>query len=483
MLLRRPMFLRRLATDDRGAVLVLVTLTLPVILGFAAIVIDLGRLAAQQTELQSFADHVALAAAGELDGEPGAIARAQLAATAVITTDVQTFAQGTRALAADADIAFRFLSSLPANDDLPITAAFVTAADADARFVEATVGPRNVTFWLTRAASALVGGALPNDSDVAATAVAGFTEFVCDVTPLMFCAPNDPALYGSLPGRMIGLKTGGAWGPGAFGLLDHAAATDGPCGTPNQGANFWRCATALTQGATQCVDRRAGVDIRPGNVAGPTESGLNVRFDIYSTSLNSQRNNPNFAPGPNVVKGIRPQGGGSCIGNNFRFTNNTVALPRDSCFATNSCPGGRFGTGVWDEAGYIATNHNGTPPAGYVPGTGNTRYDLYLAELAAAGAGDILPSGKAETGRPQCSNQMVSNPERRVLVAAAIDCSTLPPGNASGVPTLDYWRIFITEPAGISGNGDVWVEVIDRVGPMDGGAGEGILRDVVQLYR
>jgi len=506
---------RRLLAAEDGAVLVLVTLTLPIILVLGSFVVDLGRVSAEQTELQAFADHVALAAAGELDGEDGAIGRARTAAATFITGDRQTWGEGEPALSAqvDGDVALRFLVDLPADDDAPIGTAYETSADADARFVEVTVTPRTVSHLLAQAASAglrAIGadGDLPATTLLDAPAVAGFTEYVCDITPLMFCRPNDPALYADLPGRMISLKNGVGWGPGAFGLLDNLAAADGPCGAPNQGANFWRCATALVEGATRCTPRHAGVDIRPGNVAGPTESGLNVRFDIFATSLNSERNNPNFAPAPNVVKGIVAKGGGggnnqgggnqgggnqgggnqgggggggnACIGNNFDPSPDVMSLPRDTCFATGTCAGGRFGDGIWDEAGYIATNHGGTAPAGY--GAGGTRYDMYLAEIDAAGGGDIL-TGLSQTGRPECSNQMSPDPERRVLVAAAVDCSTLPGGNASGVPVEDYWRIFMTEPAGMPSNGDVWVEVIDRVEPFGAGAAQGILRDVAQLYR
>lgn len=483
---------RRLARADDGAVLVMVTITLPIILVVGSLVVDLGRVAAEQTELQAFTDHVALTAAGELDGEAGAIARARTAAATFITADRQTWGEGENSLvaSADNDIAFRFLSDLPADDDAAIDAGFVTAADADARFVEVTATPRTVSHWLARAADAALGAigvdaGLGASTNVGATAVAGFTEYVCDITPLMFCKPNDPAVYATLPGRMISLKSGASWGPGAFGLLDNLASPDGPCGDPNQGANFWRCATALVEGGTTCTPRRRGVDVRPGSVAGPTESGLNVRFDIYSTSLQSEKNNPNFAPAPNVVKGIQKKGGGAgCINNNFDTAPDVVSLPRDDCFdavtGASSCPAGRFGTGSWDEAGYLTTNHAGVAPAGYAPG--GTRYELYRAEIDSAAGGDIL-SGLSQTGRPECSGHMDPDPERRVLVAAAIDCSTLPAGNASNVPVEDYWRLLLTEPSGIPSNGDVWVEVIGRVEPFGAGAAQGILRDVAQLYR
>ena len=66
--------------DDDGAILVFWAVGLAVFLGVVALSFDTGRIFSTQSELQSFADHVALAAAGELDGADDAITRAQAAA-------------------------------------------------------------------------------------------------------------------------------------------------------------------------------------------------------------------------------------------------------------------------------------------------------------------------------------------------------------------------------------------------------------------
>ena len=67
--------------DERGAILVFFALACAAIFLVAALTFDLGRRASTQTELQSLTDHIALAAAGELDGFPNAIIRAQNAAS------------------------------------------------------------------------------------------------------------------------------------------------------------------------------------------------------------------------------------------------------------------------------------------------------------------------------------------------------------------------------------------------------------------
>jgi Putative Flp pilus-assembly TadE/G-like len=61
--------LRRLARDERGGVLPLVALCMTVILGFAALAIDLGQQTAMRTQLEATADAAALAAAAQLPDE------------------------------------------------------------------------------------------------------------------------------------------------------------------------------------------------------------------------------------------------------------------------------------------------------------------------------------------------------------------------------------------------------------------------------
>jgi Flp pilus assembly protein TadG len=68
---------RRFASDDRGSVLPIVGLCLTVILGFAAIAVDLGQQSAVRTQLEATADAAALAAAGALPDTYKARAKAK----------------------------------------------------------------------------------------------------------------------------------------------------------------------------------------------------------------------------------------------------------------------------------------------------------------------------------------------------------------------------------------------------------------------
>ena len=57
--------LTRLRRAEDGTAAILWAMSLLVVFGLLALAFDIGRLGATQSELQSFADNVALAAAGE----------------------------------------------------------------------------------------------------------------------------------------------------------------------------------------------------------------------------------------------------------------------------------------------------------------------------------------------------------------------------------------------------------------------------------
>lgn len=475
--------------DEEGAILVFWAVALVVILGMTGLAFDFGRVATTQSELQSYADHVALAAAGELDGQSDAITRATAAAANLIS-DTQTFGNGGQSLAGAASYTLAFYASLPSNDTAAMTD--VTTDPAKTAFVRVLVKPKTVPYTLMAAVAALTGS--PNTgAQVGATAVAGFTQYACDITPMMMCLPPG-FTAGNHKGDMVVLRSGGqgaAWGPGDFGFISPASGAladpSGPCAGISSGPQLLQCVLAAAGPVTQCFAQR-GVDTEPGQKVGLTNTGLNVRFDMYAGSMQSARNDPDYEPAPNVIKGIVPKGGGSCIKNNSDTSPDTVALPHDACIDSGSC--GRFGDGDWSagRTAYWTTNHGGT--ADPFPAA-QTRYDYYKAEIAAGGGGAAttsILSGRAETGRPMCSANQSSDPARRTIIVAGIDCTTNPiNGATTGIPVSAFYRIFLTEPVGTDDSVSppsftIYGEIVGRVDTGGGGA-SGIIHDVVQLYR
>ncbi|MEH6833890.1 pilus assembly protein TadG-related protein [Falsihalocynthiibacter arcticus] len=477
--------------DQKGTILVFWGMALAVMLGLVAMSFDLGQVSITQTDMQSFTDNVALAAAGELDGSPDSITRATTAAANLIV-DSRKFGSGDHTLSGADDFTLTFFSTLPASDTAAPTA--ITTNPALARFVRVAATEAEVPVAFYRALMVLRGETL-QDINVQAQSIAGMTQFACDVTPMMFCQPSGWTSAAN-KGTMVNLRSGGngaAWAPGNFGFLDPSKAlvdSEGPCAGEN-GVKLDACLLAAVGSITQCYALN-GVDTEPGQKNGIENAIFNVRFDIFQTILKSEKNNPNYAPAPNVIKGVVPSNGNACP-NNYDPSPDTVGLPRDDCFNAGGCAGGRFGDGDWSAgyANYIATNYGGADPFFINPAL-DTRYDLYKAEIAnpqgTSGNAGILPNGLAESGLPQCNTAGGASigPERRVIVAAAFDCAANNiQGSAVNVPVAEFVEIFLTEPvAAVSSNTvDIWGEVI---GPADQGSGAGatgIFRDVVQLYR
>ncbi len=77
--------MQRAPSRQSGAILMMTILFLILLLGFAALALDLGRLYVLRTEMQNAADAAALAAARELDGRENAIADAVIAAKELLS--------------------------------------------------------------------------------------------------------------------------------------------------------------------------------------------------------------------------------------------------------------------------------------------------------------------------------------------------------------------------------------------------------------
>lgn len=136
---------RRFFRDQQGVALVLVTVMLPVLMGFALLVIDRSRAFNLHSDLQKAADALALAGAAELDGKPDALTRSDNALQFLVSNQSRFSDEGTQTvsyLPTDAtDVDRRFLSTIPASDADPIEESNVTTDPAAAVFIEITVKP------------------------------------------------------------------------------------------------------------------------------------------------------------------------------------------------------------------------------------------------------------------------------------------------------------------------------------------------------
>ncbi|WP_170604207.1 pilus assembly protein TadG-related protein [Ruegeria arenilitoris] len=519
----RPKIISQFRKSEDGAILVFVAVALSVMVGMAAIAFDIGRVTTTQSELQSFADNVALAAAGELDGRPDSITRATNAAANMIS-DTQTFGVRNKdqLLSGDTDYQLEFYENPPNDTVEPAQPAQLldpsdAASGPIAAFVRVTVDVHEVGTPLAAATAALLGDARPFAS-VSADAVAGFTLLACDITPMFICLPPSLDLA---EGQLVQMVSQGGgddqWGPGNFGFLssDQAVAIDdaGACSPAPPGQED-ACALAASRAVSMCFSQR-GVETRPGISIGNMIAGFNTRFDRFESSAGQFQNDArydvdNFASSPHVLDGwITAAQGNNCTSelapayevDGVIDPTATVGLPLDDCFADGSCPTSRIGNGMFDDGleDYLTINYgadfSNPVPTGipaWFPMNG-TRYDIYNAEVSnqAALEAILTAGGKAESSLPSCQAPSVGreDPRRRVITVAGIDCITYESelnGGSGTIPVTSFIEMFLIRPSesGNTGaNAVIYGEVIQNVSEGIGGLGVGgIVHDLVQLY-
>jgi hypothetical protein len=406
------------------------------------------------------------------------------------------------------DISRRFLDDLPASDDQPITATYETTDPTQARFVEVTINPTQVTAIFP---ASFLGGA--NSQNFQATAVAGFNSAVCNYTPVFICNPyEDPSQAGGLTlqqavassaarRRLIELRSvgqGSAYFPGDFGFLD-AEGSNGARGLAE------RIASSTPQG---CYSSR-GVDTKTGQSSGPVKNAFNIRFGMKEPGASF--NGAQYGPAQNVRKGGVATSANCPSSSQLDWRDpadpnldEIMGLEPDSCFAstTPACQymGGRMGDGDWDFDSYWSINHSGTAaPNGWSNLNRPTRYDVYRYEIDNNLIGDVSPDGESGVPPANCGAP-VTTVDRRLIYGALLNCQALEAagynlgGHEVGLPVEAFASFFFTEPVRKVPPGQedettypyaasVFVELVDVTGFAGRGTLNGFERDEVQLYR
>ena len=484
--MRAPSFLEKFVDDERGAALILVTVMLPVLVGFSLLAIDMSRVNNLQNDLQKASDAFALAAAAELDGQPDAEDRAERALLNLVQNSSRFSDDGTHILTRDTDITWRFLEDLPANDADPITDdPYLSDDPAESRFIEVTVTP---TGFSSIFPASYLGGA--DTFNVGASAVGGFAGVVtCDMTPLFICNPFPEDDLGEIVNNYsfyragIRLVPGDQWGPGNFGFLRPESA---------HGYGEQELASDLARThVPECVNT-LGIFTQTGTLTTSATNGINTRFDMgYSQGANGfNKTDATVAPAPNVRKGYTyaPQGGSRppdpCDMEPGEDPALFMGYPRDDAHIAGSTE--LIADGQWDYESYVAVNNMDV--SGFVDEDGQpysnenppSRYDLYMYEIE-NNLVEVESLG-GEIGTPACHSS-VAGSERRLIYAAVVNCDLYEDqlqGQSGTAQAIGYASFFLTEP---SNGTDVYAEIVD----IDGIKGRGTMidfaRDNVQLYR
>lgn len=220
--------LRKLYRDERGQVIIMFTIMVPVILGMIGLALEGGQLMMLHSQMQNLADAAAIAGANELDHASDAITRATAAADTwsqknnpwwsnVALSGVQI---------TDPPIFYSVLKGDIDPSNGKIASSDVTTTDpTQARYIKVITVARGV------APAFLVAVGAVQTGFARATATASSTFVACKVQPLMLCNPNDPAPFSASAGDLFGFTVSQkqGWSPGDFSLLD-------PVGQTNAGA-------------------------------------------------------------------------------------------------------------------------------------------------------------------------------------------------------------------------------------------------------
>jgi hypothetical protein len=499
--------LRNFVGDDRGQAMVFVAILIPALVGFSLLTVDMSRVNNLHSDLQNAADAFALAGAAELDGTSDAITRADRAITNLVANESRLSTAGPHTLVIG-DIDHIYLDDLP-DDSValdengwdPDGNDYSTTNPLLARFVMITVDP---TGFATIFPASMLGST--DSFNVGATAVAGFKRSVCDATPMFICNPfeaagtsiQDAFAAGQTYSREFrALKTSSAPGPGNFGLLQTTVPL--------------REAFAKGNGG-QCYEQYA-VTTKTGVTLGHVNSGLNVRFDIYSGSLSSFKADSAYRPAVNVRKGADKTS--NCNNLKLAADGSAMGFPTGTSGLYYSDQSGVSGDG-WDRNGYWSINH-GVATMPMIPSASNpvatnrppSRYDIYRYEIANPSLVSDHAGGKnnGETGVPACYNTAsvtLTDPagtpspgvDRRIIVAAVVNCqanATKIAGQTELQPD-GYISIFLTNPIekedNTKGPDDetaaekpIRFEVVDVAGARGRGTMANFLHDEAQLYR
>lgn len=276
---RRP---RRAPGREGGAVAILVALALAVLIGFAGIVLDLGRLFVNKTELQNAADACALAAANQLVCDPSAgpcpagfLHDAEAAGIYLAGRNASDFQDGAVALA-PADV--RFHTAIGPNS------AYLARADgasSDSKFAMCTARSAALPPRFMRVLEQYT------PTVVAAHAVATLApgQTLCNASPIGVCAK--PGATAPSYGYSVGEWIMSSFNQGTAGNDD-----------ANLEGNFrWVDFTPSAGGANEIRDQllgngsvcgiRVGDDVREQGVKQGAKSAWNTRFGIYPNGANA----------------------------------------------------------------------------------------------------------------------------------------------------------------------------------------------------
>ncbi|OXY82335.1 TadE/TadG family type IV pilus assembly protein [Oceanimonas doudoroffii] len=264
---------------QKGAVLVLVTVALFVLLGFTALALDGGYLLLNKTRVQDAVDSAALSGAKTLS-KTAANGNTHDDARAAVYNTLQTIFNGDGFNQVDIDT--NNIAAVTTIEFSHKAVPFVVTNDSVARYIRVRLNTVPVEQFLSqlmvdnwRVASAAVAGPEQGGNSVEQ-----------QVIPLLLCSKDtSDDHHGFTPsddltrGDVIVVKTNhhkkAPVGPGNF--LALSLDRDGD-GSPDTGANDFAMALSGDLNVNSVIEAGDVLTTEPGNMVGKTSEGLNTRF-------------------------------------------------------------------------------------------------------------------------------------------------------------------------------------------------------------
>lgn len=337
---------RNFLRDQGGSIIIYTGAFIAVGMGGAALSIDIGRVVLLKTQMQNRADAAAMAGAAQLDAKSYAIDRARF----IMIDSMKAF---TTAGADQAELVVLETNFFAVDPVDKISRGLPTTVDNVARFAQAIMQQRALSFFYAPAMNVMTGKAASNFTVLNSMAVAMSDPFICKMQPMMICNPfdngdgtvSDDLMNPDFAGYGLRIKQSGktgAWQPGNFGLLDLPEDANYPLASG--GANAVQVALEAEEPlGCYAVDT---LTTAPGNKTAAVQKGINVRWGLPLTDSTVR-------PAPNVM--------------NYPIDDAMIADLTMS-----------MGDGFWDLPGYWTLNHPGV--ALPVDLAGASRYQVYLFE-------------------------------------------------------------------------------------------------------
>lgn len=399
---------------QRGAVAIIVALSIFVLVGMIGLAIDLGRMFVIKTELQNAADACALGAARELDGTANALTRADNVGVLIgIRNKINFQHEPTPVTAAS----LTYSENLGPNSNYKSSDAIAPEDIANMKYAMCAVSKPNIGMLFMGA-----NGFGPQTVRAYAVATLAPGQTNCAV-PLGVCKnpagnANSTPKWGLIVGQWYGGKFSSTQNTcqdgttsGNFNWIDFSP--------PNGGADELK---DMIEGSGQCELPPVGTLVGQTGMNNGLRAAWNSRFGIYGLGLNLGDVNT-FSPDQTGVA----------------YTGDPAVFPSGQNYAT------------WP-AGQNAYDGNDGDPNISTPNylTASGAWTAYQSDNPANANGTAL----ASVGTP---SHQTNGRSRRLVVTPIVDCVDLCVAPTQTVPVLDYACVLMLSPLPNNPN-SVWVE-------------------------